>query len=118
MRKFFNRLRKMCFRYKQASQLFKLTRDYNSRWQRWVCRYHLYLVKGDYQPMVALSKPTSRREYIKQVAHLCDEMHEVYYGGFFDSREHYEGCALYIKSLLAFTLHYPLLWFVRFRLRF
>ena len=110
--------KKLLFRYKQANVLFKLTRDYTSRWERWVCRYHLYLHENDYSPRQYLTHPNSRSEYIKTIAHFLQEMEDVYYGSFFDSREHYDGCRLYLKTLLTFTRHYPLLWFLRFRLRF
>jgi hypothetical protein len=110
--------KKLLFRYKQANVLFKLTRDYNSRWERWVCRYHLYLHENDYSPRWYLSYPTSRIAHKKTIALYLREMEEVYYGSFFDSREHYDGCRLYLKTLLTFTHHYPLLWFLRFRLRF
>jgi hypothetical protein len=111
-------IKKRIFRFKQADLLFKLTRDYNSRWERWVCRYHLYLQENDYSPRQHLTYPTSRVEYIKTIARYLQEMEEVYYGSFFDSREHYDGCRLYLKSMLTFTRHYPLLWLLRFRLRF
>ena len=111
-------IKKRLFRFKQAHVLFKLTRDYNSRWERWVCRYHLYLHENDYSPRVWLTYPKSRVEYIKTITHLLQEMEEVYYGSFFDSREHYDGCRLYLRTLLSFTHHYPLLWFLLFRLRF
>ena len=111
-------LRKRIDRLKEANLLFKLTRDYNSRWERWVCRYHLYLHLGDYSPRMLLTYPKSRKEYIKTTIQLLAEMEEVYRGSFFDSREHYDKCRLYLRSLLSFTHHYPLLWFLRFRLRF
>lgn len=119
MKKIITTLQKKLFRLKQANVLFKLTRLYNSRWQRWVCRYHLYIHEGDYTtPRSLLTLPNSRKEHIKTTIQLLAEMEEVYRGSLFDSREHYDNCRLYLKSLLSFTRHYPLLWFLHFRLRF
>lgn len=118
MRKFIINFNRYWERRKTADEVFRLTRDYNSKWQRWVCRYHLYLHKDDYSTRDLLSHPKSRTEYIKLLEHLHTEMQEVFFSSFFDSRDHYDGCRYYLKSLRSFTLHYPLLWFVRFRLRF
>lgn len=111
-------LKKKLYRFKQASLVFKMTRDYSAKWLRFVCRYHLYIKEGDYSLRYAFEHPKSRKEFIKLIEHQLQEIEQVFYGSFFDKREHYDGCKLYLKCLHSFAIHYPLLFFVRFRLRF
>lgn len=111
-------IKKKFMRLRTANDLFNDTIEYQNKWQRWVCRYHLYVVKDDYSTRDKLSHPGNREEYIKFIEHLYKEMQQVFYDGFFDNRTHYDMCRLYLKQLLIFTRQYPLLWFWHFRLHF
>lgn len=83
---------------------------------RWVCRYHLYVEKDDYSLREKFQKPQSRKAMIQLCNQCLQEMKWVESNGLFDCRLHYDYCLILLKQLRSFTQHYPLLWFLVFRL--
>lgn len=108
-------MKKSFSRWREAVRLFRATREYEVMWLRWVCRYHLYVSENDYALRSLFCRPRSLRAFRKQVESSLRECEEVYRMGLYDSRQHYDGCRLYLRTLRSFCKHYPMTWRVMFR---
>lgn len=95
--------------------MFRETRRYEVKWLRLVCRYHLYLREGDYTLRELFCSPRGLAAFRKQIDICLRECDKVYYLGLYDSRQHYDGCRLYLRTLRSFCEHYPITWLVVFR---
>lgn len=102
--------------------LFRRTRNYEEGVPyeelclRWVCRYHLFVKKGDYSVIDKFKKPKSRWVFINMCSTLIREMDAVEDWGFMDSREIYDNIRIMLHRLRAYAKHYPLIWWLVFRL--
>lgn len=108
-------MKKYFVRWREAVRLFRETREYEVKWLRWVCRYHLYLREGDYTLRELFCSPRGLAAFRKQIDICLRECDKVYYLGLYDSRQHYDGCRLYLRTLRSFCEHYPITWRVVFR---
>lgn len=110
--------------YKHAMQLFNYTRDYENNMVvnnakeyqlRWIVRYHLLIHQGDYSWIDKFGRPKSRKEFIS----LCNKaIEEITYVWevlcFYDSTDQYLSNKHFLKHLLFYTQHYPLLFHIMF----
>lgn len=108
-------IKRYVFHWREAVQLFHATRTYDAKWLRWVCRYHLYVSDNDYALRSLFCRPRSLRAFRGQVESSLRECEEVYRMGLYDSRQHYDGCRLYLRTLRSFCKHYPITWMIVFR---
>lgn len=108
-------MKKSIYRWREAVRLFRATRSYEEKWLRWVCRYHLYVQDGDYSLRGQFCAPRGLRAFRRQVERSLRECEEVYRMGLYDSRQHYDGCRLYLHKLRSFSKHYPITWMAVFR---
>ena len=108
-------MKKCIYRWREAVRLFRTTRSYDVMWLRWVCRYHLYVQEGDYSLRSKFCAPHGLRAFCRQVESSLRECEMVYRMGLYDSRQHYDGCRLYLHKLRSFCKYYPITWRVVFR---
>lgn len=109
---------KRLYRYMDAVRLFIEVKAYNNKWERFVCRYHLYKAENDYSLILKIRGDVhDKKDYLNLLQTCRDDMEWVFQNGLFDVREHYDSCRLLLAKLESYTKHYPLLWYVVFKIK-
>jgi len=83
---------------------------------RWVCRYHLFIFKDDYAIIQKFQKPTTRQAFVNLCTRMIREMDYVERAALMDSRDIYDRTRMLLHRLRAYAIHYPVLWWITFRL--
>lgn len=116
-------MNKKLYRIKQAWNLFKSVRDndkkgYSINRDLRFCYFYYLQLNDDNGFRQWFSNPKNRKSFIRHCDEALKGVNDSELNGLIESRQQYDKCRLLLKQLRIFATRFPLLYHLRFDLRF